>query len=263
MRVDDGEMIVVGKLRLQVLHTPGHTVDSMSLVVEDRVFTGDTLLIGGTAVPTCPPATPRRCTTACSTAAEARSRAEGLPRPRVQGPNPFDHRRRDRKQPAPQAQDRAAFVTMMKGLDLTMPTHITEALRTNLSGGKTVAQMLAEAAATVPFMSLAELQRACERGDDDLSCSTCASATPTRPATSPARACCRAASSSCASTRSCRPDAAHRHLLRVRPHLDAGRRDAARDGLSARRGAGRRHAGRGAMPLSGDEPARSGIAVSG
>ena len=48
MQVDDGEMLVIGKLRLRVLHTPGHTADSMCLVAEDRVFTGDTLLIGGT-----------------------------------------------------------------------------------------------------------------------------------------------------------------------------------------------------------------------
>ncbi len=37
---------------------------------------------------------------------------------------------------------------MMRNLNLSMPTHLTEALRTNMSGGKTVAQMLAEAAAT-------------------------------------------------------------------------------------------------------------------
>src|ERR1700719_3996233 len=47
---------------------------------------------------------------------------------------------------------------MMRNLNLKMPTHITEALRTNMSGGKTVAQMLAEAAANVPFMSLAGLE---------------------------------------------------------------------------------------------------------
>ncbi|HZF26583.1 MAG TPA: rhodanese-like domain-containing protein, partial [Steroidobacteraceae bacterium] len=51
--------------------------------------------------------------------------------------------------------------------NLSMPTHITEALRTNMSGGKTVNQMLAEAAAVVPFMSLVELKtrieaRACD-----------------------------------------------------------------------------------------------------
>ena len=48
MRLDDGDMIHVGHLRLKVIHTPGHTRDSMCLMVEDRVFTGDTLLIGAT-----------------------------------------------------------------------------------------------------------------------------------------------------------------------------------------------------------------------
>jgi rhodanese-related sulfurtransferase len=56
-----------------------------------------------------------------------------------------------------QKTERAAFVEMMEKLDLAAPTHLTEALRTNMSGGKSVAQLLAEAAAKVPFMSLAEL----------------------------------------------------------------------------------------------------------
>ncbi len=46
--VCDGDVIEIGDLRLQVLHTPGHTPDSISLLVDDRVFTGDVLLIGGT-----------------------------------------------------------------------------------------------------------------------------------------------------------------------------------------------------------------------
>jgi rhodanese-related sulfurtransferase len=57
---------------------------------------------------------------------------------------------------------------MMHNLNLSMPTHITEALRTNMSGGKTVAQMLSEAAATVPFMSFAELKARLESPKDDL-----------------------------------------------------------------------------------------------
>ncbi|MDB4954688.1 MAG: beta-lactamase-like protein, partial [Myxococcales bacterium] len=48
VRVDDGESILCGKLRMRVLHTPGHTDDSTCLVFPDRVLTGDTLLIGGT-----------------------------------------------------------------------------------------------------------------------------------------------------------------------------------------------------------------------
>jgi glyoxylase-like metal-dependent hydrolase (beta-lactamase superfamily II)/rhodanese-related sulfurtransferase len=46
--VEDGDTISVGNLALEVLYTPGHTPDSISLYVEDRVFTGDVLLIGGT-----------------------------------------------------------------------------------------------------------------------------------------------------------------------------------------------------------------------
>ena len=56
---------------------------------------------------------------------------------------------------------------MMKSLDLSMPTHLTEALRTNMSGGKTVGEMLAEAAAIVPFMSMAELRRRIDAAERD------------------------------------------------------------------------------------------------
>ena len=47
LRLDDGDMPICGEMRLQALHTPGHTRNSMCLVMADRVFTGDTLLIGG------------------------------------------------------------------------------------------------------------------------------------------------------------------------------------------------------------------------
>ncbi len=70
--------------------------------------------------------------------------------------------------PRLQQRDRAAFIEMMHSLNLTMPTHVTEALRTNMSGGKTLAQMLSEAATTVPFMSLGELQARLETGRDEL-----------------------------------------------------------------------------------------------
>jgi len=48
VHVDDGDEIPVGDLRLKVLYTPGHTPDGISLFIEDRVLTGDTLLIRGT-----------------------------------------------------------------------------------------------------------------------------------------------------------------------------------------------------------------------
>ena len=44
----EGEKLCVDKLHLDVLYTPGHTDDSYSFLLPDRVFTGDTLLIRGT-----------------------------------------------------------------------------------------------------------------------------------------------------------------------------------------------------------------------
>ncbi len=43
----DGDTIDLGKLRIDVIATPGHTHDGMCLVLPGRVLTGDTLLIGG------------------------------------------------------------------------------------------------------------------------------------------------------------------------------------------------------------------------
>jgi sulfur dioxygenase len=48
MRLADGEKLTIEGLSLDAIYTPGHTDDSYSFVMPDRVFTGDTLLIRGT-----------------------------------------------------------------------------------------------------------------------------------------------------------------------------------------------------------------------
>ncbi|RME97298.1 MAG: MBL fold metallo-hydrolase [Alphaproteobacteria bacterium] len=48
MRVKEDEVIDVDGVKMRTLYTPGHTDDSYSFVMDDRVFTGDALLIGGT-----------------------------------------------------------------------------------------------------------------------------------------------------------------------------------------------------------------------
>lgn len=47
-RITDGEVVAIDGVSLTALHTPGHTDDSYCFVMNDRVFTGDTLLIRGT-----------------------------------------------------------------------------------------------------------------------------------------------------------------------------------------------------------------------
>ena len=48
MRVSEGDKVMIEGLSLDVMYTPGHTDDSYSYLMGDRVFTGDTLLIRGT-----------------------------------------------------------------------------------------------------------------------------------------------------------------------------------------------------------------------
>ena len=48
MRVTEGDTLTVEGVSLDVLYTPGHTDNSYSYLMGDRVFTGDTLLIRGT-----------------------------------------------------------------------------------------------------------------------------------------------------------------------------------------------------------------------
>jgi glyoxylase-like metal-dependent hydrolase (beta-lactamase superfamily II) len=48
MRVSEGDKIEIEGLCLEAIYTPGHTDDSYSFLMGDRVFTGDTLLIRGT-----------------------------------------------------------------------------------------------------------------------------------------------------------------------------------------------------------------------
>jgi glyoxylase-like metal-dependent hydrolase (beta-lactamase superfamily II)/rhodanese-related sulfurtransferase len=158
MRLDDGDMLAIGGLRVRALHTPGHTRDSMCLVTEDRVFTGDTLLIGATGRTDLPTGDPD---------ALYDSLFNGLLRlePTLRVYPAHDYKGRSHStigdeltaNPRLQKRERAAFVAMMQELNLSAPTHITEALRTNMSGGKTITQLLSEASAAVPFMSLPEL----------------------------------------------------------------------------------------------------------
>jgi len=169
LRVNDGDMLAVGNLRFQFIHTPGHTRDSTCIHVADRLFTGDTLLIGGTGRTDLPTG---------DADALYDSLFDGIlkldpallvfPAHDYKNQGSTTLARELAENPRLQKRDRASFVDMMNHLNIAAPTHLTEALRTNMTGGRTVAQLLAEAAAKVPFMSLAELKSRIDKSDTPL-----------------------------------------------------------------------------------------------
>jgi glyoxylase-like metal-dependent hydrolase (beta-lactamase superfamily II)/rhodanese-related sulfurtransferase len=169
LRVDDGEELLVGDLRLQVMHTPGHTSDSMCLVASDRVLTGDTLLIqatGRTDLPTGDPAAMH-----ASLFGKLLRLEDSLlvfPAHDYEGRSSTTLGAQRATNPRLQLHDPAAFVAQMRSLSLSMPTHLTEALRTNRCGAKSVAQMIEEATRSVPFMSMQEVRRRIDEGATDL-----------------------------------------------------------------------------------------------
>ena len=48
LKIKDNEKIEIENIKLEAIYTPGHTDCSYSYLMDDRVFTGDTLLINGT-----------------------------------------------------------------------------------------------------------------------------------------------------------------------------------------------------------------------
>ena len=169
MRLDDGEMLVAGDVRLVALATPGHTRDSMCFSAGDALFTGDTLLIGGTGRTDLPTGDPEQLYDSLfGRLLKFDPATRVFPGHDYKGNSESTIGQEIETNPRLQKRDRQEFVAMMRELNLAAPTHLTEALRTNMSGGITVEQLLSEAAHTVPFMSLAELHDQLARGANDL-----------------------------------------------------------------------------------------------
>jgi glyoxylase-like metal-dependent hydrolase (beta-lactamase superfamily II)/rhodanese-related sulfurtransferase len=132
--VEDGQPIPIGTLRLRVFHTPGHTPDGISLYTENRVFTGDTLLIHGTG----------RCDFAGGDAGEQydaiTQKLFALPDETLVFPA-HDYRghthstigEEKRTNPRVSGRAREAYIELMNNLGMPLPDKIQEALQPNQS----------------------------------------------------------------------------------------------------------------------------------
>jgi sulfur dioxygenase len=133
--VDHGDEIGVGSARISVLHTPGHTPDSVSYRAPGAVFTGDTLLIGGSG----------RTDFPGGDAGAQWDSVTGLlftlPDDTVVYPAHDYHGRtrstigqEKRENPRFSGRSREQYIELMAGLGLPLPERIQQALQVNQSG---------------------------------------------------------------------------------------------------------------------------------
>lgn len=128
--LSDGDIIELGKLKIEVIATPGHTSDSVCLVLPDRVLTGDTLLIGGCGRTDLPSGD-------SSSLFHSLQRLLTLPDDTAVFPaHDYDGRRattigRERKQNARLKLALAEFSDSMKKMNLPTPPNLVEVLQTN------------------------------------------------------------------------------------------------------------------------------------
>jgi sulfur dioxygenase len=149
VHVEDGDRLAVGGLSLQVLYTPGHTPDGISLVAGDRVLTGDTLLIHGTGRADFAGGDPGAQYDAIT------GKLFALPEETLVFPA-HDYRghtqstigEERRANPRLAGRSRAEYVALMNDLGLPLPERIQEALQANQSAIEDE---------SVPFPSLAQL----------------------------------------------------------------------------------------------------------
>jgi glyoxylase-like metal-dependent hydrolase (beta-lactamase superfamily II)/rhodanese-related sulfurtransferase len=163
--VRDGDVLMLGDERIEVLHTPGHTPDSVCYRVAHAVLTGDTLLIGGSGRTDFPGAdaglqydgvTTRLFTLPDETAV--------WPAHDYRGRTTSTIAEERRSNPRFLGKSRAEYIALMGNLGLPFPEKIQQALQVNQSGfevEEVAFPLVADVAAT---LSIAPERLAAELG---------------------------------------------------------------------------------------------------
>ncbi|HTL97519.1 MAG TPA: MBL fold metallo-hydrolase [Holophagaceae bacterium] len=172
LRVEEGQDLELGDLRMGFLHTPGHTQDSLTLRLPDRILTGDFLFLGegGAGRTDLPGGDPGEHW-------DSLQKLAGLPEDLLVFPGHDYHHRthstlaeQRRANPRLQPRSREAYVAWLKDLRLTPAEWMKDVLKANLACTRDPSSVAIPAegavcevgagSAAVPQISCEELQSA-------------------------------------------------------------------------------------------------------
>jgi glyoxylase-like metal-dependent hydrolase (beta-lactamase superfamily II)/rhodanese-related sulfurtransferase len=173
MRIADGDRLRVEGLSLDVMYTPGHTDDSYSFLLGDRVFTGDTLLIRGTGRTDFQNGDARQQYESLQRLLHLPDDTLVFPAHDYKGDTVSTIGEEKRHNPRLQVQDAEAYVALMAGLNLSNPKMMDVAVPANMRQGLLQAEIarrgwavsVAEAAALIERhdVTLVDLRERAER----------------------------------------------------------------------------------------------------
>jgi glyoxylase-like metal-dependent hydrolase (beta-lactamase superfamily II)/rhodanese-related sulfurtransferase len=156
MRIADGDRLRVEGLSLDVLYTPGHTDDSYSFLLGDRVFTGDTLLIRGTGRTDFQNGDARQQYDSLQRLLRLPDETLVFPAHDYKGDTVSTIGEEKRHNPRLQVKDADAYAALMGGLNLSNPKMMDVAVPANLRQGLLQAEIArrgwAVCAAEVPAL---------------------------------------------------------------------------------------------------------------
>jgi sulfur dioxygenase len=133
--VDDGEVLSLGGERIEVIHTPGHTPDSVSYRLPGAVLTGDTLMIGGSGRTDFPGADAgQQYDAVCDRLFKLPDETVVWPGHDYRGHTSSTIGEEKRSNPRYVGRSRAEYIALMGNLGLPFPAKIQEALQVNQSG---------------------------------------------------------------------------------------------------------------------------------
>jgi sulfur dioxygenase len=130
-RLQDGDTLELGKLRIEVMGTPGHTEDALCLVLPGRVLTGDTLLIGACGRTDLPSGNALKLYESLQRLMALPEDTVVLPSHDYQGQRASTIGREKRNNPRLQVANAQAFAEMMAARKLPPPQKLREALDAN------------------------------------------------------------------------------------------------------------------------------------